>query len=212
MPADLRLLGGQPVMLPHAVRRDGVIGRQIFGALAGRHHAQSRWRAPSRPSRQSAPAGRHRPANRPRRPRAPSPASSGPASTSASTLTMTMCLPASIAARAWAMPAAGLPVASMTTSTRSSSQAVAAVVGEAGARDARRVPADGPAGRLGALADRDRRSRATSRPAIVGTCARNIEPNLPAPISPTRTGLPASTRAARRMRHCRFMRHRHSAG
>ncbi len=29
----------------------------------------------------------------------------------------------------------------------------------------------------------------TSRPAIVGTWDRNIEPNLPAPISPTRTGL-----------------------
>src|SRR5688572_18571649 len=32
-------------------------------------------------------------------------------------------------------------------------------------------------------------------PGVVRTWARNIEPNLPAPISPTRTGSPASARA-----------------
>ncbi|GCC48933.1 hypothetical protein chiPu_0033310, partial [Chiloscyllium punctatum] len=31
----LRLARGEPVMLPHALRRHVVIGRQIFGALAG---------------------------------------------------------------------------------------------------------------------------------------------------------------------------------
>src|SRR5262249_9175963 len=41
-------------------------------------------------------------------------------------------------------------------------------------------------------------------PFVVGTCARNMEPNLPAPIRTTRTGLPASTRAARR--EARFIR------
>jgi len=38
---------------------------------------------------------------------------------------------------------------------------------------------------------------ATSSPGVVGTCDKNIEPNLPAPISTTRTGFPAATRAAR---------------
>ena len=32
----------------------------------------------------------------------------------------------------------------------------------------------------------------TSSPGVCGTCDRNIEPNLPAPISATRTGLPAA--------------------
>ena len=41
-------------------------------------------------------------------------ASSGPASASASTLTMTTCLPWAQQASTWRMPAAGLPVASMT--------------------------------------------------------------------------------------------------
>ena len=44
-------------------------------------------------------------------------ASSGPASASASTLTMTMCLRCAQASSAWRMPAAGLPVASMTMSS-----------------------------------------------------------------------------------------------
>ena len=39
---------------------------------------------------------------------------------------------------------------------------------------------------------------ATSSPAIVGTWFRNIEPNLPAPISPTRTGFPAAARCCSR--------------
>ena len=43
-------------------------------------------------------------------------ASSGPASASASTFTITMCLPCAQQASTCAMPAAGLPVASITTS------------------------------------------------------------------------------------------------
>ena len=49
------------------------------------------------------------------------------------------------------MPAVGLPVASMTTSTRSSAMASRPRVDKVRARDARSVPADGPAGELGAL-------------------------------------------------------------
>jgi hypothetical protein len=42
---------------------------------------------------------------------------------------------------------------------------------------------------------------ATSIPGMVGTWLRNIEPNLPAPISPTVTGFPAAARSlARRWR------------
>src|SRR6476661_4980330 len=45
---------------------------------------------------------------------------------------------------------------------------------------------------------------ATSMPGVDGTCARNIEPNFPAPISATRTGRPCSTRLA--SSRCRFIR------
>ena len=38
----------------------------------------------------------------------------------------------------------------------------------------------------------------TSSPSVVGTWLRNIEPNLPAPMRPTRTGRPASARARSR--------------
>ncbi len=38
----------------------------------------------------------------------------------------------------------------------------------------------------------------TISPGIVGTCPRNIEPNLPAPIMPTRTGRPLSARICSR--------------
>src|SRR6266851_6451160 len=43
----------------------------------------------------------------------------------------------------------------------------------------------------------------TWNPAVRGAWARNIEPNLPAPINPTRTGRPASARA--RSFACRFI-------
>ena len=34
-------------------------------------------------------------------------------------------------------------------------------------------------------------------PGVAGAWLRNMDPNLPAPISPTRTGLPASARRRR---------------
>ena len=43
-----------------------------------------------------------------------------------------------------------------------------------------------------------------------GTWARNIEPNLPAPISPTRTGWPAAARSVASV--WRFTRGRHQLG
>ena len=64
---------------------------------------------------------------------------------------------------------------------------VAAAFGEAGACDAGGVPADDAACRLARSGSRSAIT-ATSRPAIDGTCAKNIEPNFPAPMSPTRTG------------------------
>jgi hypothetical protein len=75
----------------------------------------SRRCAPSPPGRRSAPAGRRRPgctARRPRRPRA----SSGPQNASASTVTLTTCLPCAKAARQWSTAAMGWPVHSTTMS------------------------------------------------------------------------------------------------
>jgi hypothetical protein len=60
------------------------------------------------------------PASRARRAR------SGPASVSASTFTITMCLPCVQHASAWLIPAAGWPVASMTTSVAACAIAVIA--------------------------------------------------------------------------------------
>ena len=37
----LRLRRGEAVVFPNAVRRDGVIGRQIFGALTRRYHRKA---------------------------------------------------------------------------------------------------------------------------------------------------------------------------
>ena len=109
MPAARGLFRRQAVMRPDVVRRHLVIGGQILRALAGRDHGEA---AGARPVHHLGDEGRlvaigH--GSRPRPPTRASAASSGPASTSASTLTMTMCLPLRIAARAWAMPAAGLP-------------------------------------------------------------------------------------------------------
>ena len=64
------------------------------------------------------------PASRARR------ASSGPASASASTLTITTCLPCAQHASAWRMPAAGLPVASMTISISGAPISASGVVGD----------------------------------------------------------------------------------
>ena len=124
-------------------------------------------------------------------------ASSGPASTSASTLTMTMCLPAAMAARRMAR-CRRRGCRSPRPRPRSSrlQQRPRRRRGSAVRRDPRRHPSR-PAGRLpGRGRDRDRRSPRPRGPGVVGTWDRNIEPNLPAPIRPTRTGLPGSRRAA----------------
>ena len=92
-----------------------------------------------------------------------------------------------MARRAWAMPAGAWPVASTTTSTSpdaiiaiaSSVKRVAAM--RASSQPTRRQAARARSGARSAIA-------VTSIPGVVGTCARNIEPNFPAPISPTRTG------------------------
>src|SRR4051812_47977710 len=119
---------------------------------------------------------------------------------------MTMCLPWSIAARAWRMPAGGTPVASTITSTAGKAITPCA----SGVTWVRPVlnasPSDGaeiacsshPAVRSWL------RPRATSRSATATTwsprvrlaCARNIVPNFPAPMRPTVTGRPAASRSS----------------
>jgi len=70
---------------------------------------------------------------------------------------------------------------------------VAAIRDEPRARELRLVPADGTARLAGTLKVKVGMT-AISTPGIVGAWFRNIEPNLPAPISPTRTGRPAAAR------------------
>ena len=98
--------------------------------------------------------------------------------------------------RAWRMPTAGLPVASTTTSISSD----VALLLSAMKFVAEIRASSQPTVRQASLARCGSRSTmtGTSRPGVCGTCDRNIEPNLPAPISATRTGLPAARRALRR--------------
>ncbi len=194
--------GGKAVMLPHAVRRDGVIGRQIFGALAGGRDLEARRARPvdhfGNQRRLIAighridHAGRARLAGElgagqrigldidhddvlaaPRSPRA-----------HARCRRPDRRSPRSRRRRARRRRRRGRSSTKRVRAMRAASQ---------------------PTVRHAALARSRSRSAitATSRPLIDGTCARNIEPNFPAPISPTRTGLLASTRAARR--DCRFI-------
>src|SRR5215471_2308334 len=110
---------------------------------------------------------------------------------------MTICRPAAIAARAWAIPAAGDPVASTTTSTSGS---VHNSLPEASNRVRSMQRVSQPTLRQASRARSVSRSAIvdTSSPGIVGTWFRNIEPNLPAPISPTRTGLLVAARCCSR--------------
>src|ERR1700722_4085670 len=99
------------------------------------------------------------------------------------------------------MPTAGLPVASTITSILSPvALAPSAVKVVADIRASSQ-----PTVRQASRARSGSRSTmtGTSRPGVCGTCDRNIEPNLPAPISATRTGFPAARRAL--SRRCRFM-------
>ena len=148
------------------------------------------------------------PASRARR------ASNGPASASASTLTITRCLPSSQHARTWAMPAAGLPVASMTISisgaamrvSASSVTNVAQVAAAAANERALERSASQPARASDARARSGARSAmpTTWMPAVCFACARYIDPNLPAPMRPTRSGRAFAARAS--SIRCRFMR------
>ena len=100
------------------------------------------------------------------------------------------------------MPTAGLPVASTITSISpryrpcaASAVKVVAAIRPRPSRRCCRPRARAPGSRS--------TMTGTSSPGVCGTCDRNIEPNLPAPISATRTGLPAAARALRRRE--RFM-------
>ena len=133
-------------------------------------------------------------------------ASSGPASASASTLTITMCLPCRQHASTWAMPAAGEPVASITTST-------ASLAITAGVSSVRQVPplrwassrvfapsrsSPQPTDSSAAFARAGLRSDTATKcsPGVRRTWLRNMEPNLPAPIRATRSGRPSAARWA----------------
>ena len=73
-------------------------------------------RAPSRPDRRSAPAGRRRPGCRSRRLRPPGARATAPQKASASTVTLTTCLPLVERGQACSTAAIGLPVHSTTMS------------------------------------------------------------------------------------------------
>jgi len=93
-------------------------------------------------------------------------------------------------------PTAGLPVASTITSIWPEvAFAASAVKVVAAIRSASQ-----PTVRQASRARSGSRSTmtGTSSPGVCGTCARNIEPNFPAPIRATRTGFPAARRALRR--------------
>ena len=100
-------------------------------------------------------------------------------------------------------PTTGLPVASTTsTSPRANSSSAESVNTVSSTR-----AADHPTSKQA------RWARSTSRSAITvtssgerGAWARNIEPNLPAPIRPTRTGRPAARRST--ASRCRFIARR----
>jgi hypothetical protein len=184
-------------MSPDIVRRDRVVGGQVLGALAGGDDGKA---ATARPIDQLADE-RRLVAIGERIDDAGGPRLLGqerPPNTSASTLTMTMCFFAAIAARAWAMPAAGTPVASTTTSIADSAQASAPDATKA-VRAIRR--SSQPTVWQAARARSGSRSAMTaiSTPGMRGAWFRNIDPNLPAPISPTLTGRPAAARPRARL-------------
>src|SRR5262245_8388522 len=133
-------------------------------------------------------------------------ASRGPASASASTLTITMCLPWAIALKAWRMPAAGTPVASTITSISgqaisASASSVTCVVPRASAfasEGAEIASSFQPAERSWRRARETSRSATATRciPSVKRTWETNMVPNLPAPIRPTVTGRNAACRSS----------------
>ena len=106
----------------------------------------------------------------------------------------------------------GSPVASTTTSVARCAMAAAVLGNEGGARAYRLVEAEGHAfGLPNRVRTREARTRSGARSAIASTCMpgvrraceRYIEPNLPAPMSTTRTGRPSAARLSRSRK--RFM-------
>ena len=193
----LRFARRQPVMAPDAIRRHVVIGRQIFGALAGGDDAKARRARPvhhlggqrrlvaigeridhaglARFLRQQRP-GQH--------------------------VGLDIDHDDMLARR---NRRAGMPDADGGIAGglhhdvhRAARNRARAVIGEGRSRDPRR--ASQPTVRHASRARSRSRSTMTdtSSPGVCGTCDRNIEPNFPAPISATRTGLPAAARALRR--------------
>ena len=128
-------------------------------------------------------------------------ASNGPASASASTFTITMCLRCSQHASTWPMPAAGEPVASITMSTSGS----AIIRALSSKRRTEPIAASAQPTRCSASLARAglRSAIAVMRtPGVCRACDRYIEPNFPAPIRPMRSGLPRASRSFNK--RCRF--------
>ena len=182
------LVGGEAVMLPHAVRRDRVIGRQIFGAFAGRRDGEARGARPvdhlGNQRRLVAVSERIDDASGARLAREPG---------AGQRVGLDIDHDDMLAGvdRRDRMPNAGRRIAGRLDHDL-----------DALGRDRRRGhprqnasarSATHPSRRCGTppwrAPGRDRRSPRPPGPAIDGTWARNIEPNFPAPISPTRTGL-----------------------
>src|SRR6516165_10682921 len=115
-----------------------------------------------------------------------------------------MCLPWAIALKAWRMPAAGTPVASTITSI--SGQAISACASSItwvmrrtsafSSEDAEIASSLHPVARSWRRARQASRSATATRgiPSVKRAWARNMVPNLPAPIRPTVTGRPAACR------------------
>jgi len=195
-------------MPPDLVGGHGVVGRQVLGALAGGDDLEAAGARPIKRSRRSTPAGRHRRANR----RCLGSRLSGQMRTGEHVGLYVdhdnVPCGAAIALRGhWAITAGGLPVASTMTSTSGSAHASAPTRQNGFGRSAAlpshvRQALRAPIGIEIAMTE-------TSSPAIVGTWFRNIEPNLPAPIRPTRTGFPEAARCLQQAMkvHGLFRRH-----
>ncbi len=103
------------------------------------------------------------------------------------------------------MPAAGLPVASMTMSMNglaisasvSSVTKVVALRAASSSDPTRKRSSGQPTRRIASCARAGERSETPTRwmPGVRHAWDRNIEPNFPAPIRPTRAGLPSAARS-----------------
>src|SRR5215207_3879600 len=124
----------------------------------------------------------------------------GPTVTSASTLSITTCLPLWMVSKATREPTSGMPVASTTTSTdseRATSRASSVTLGRPGRP---LVPSTGSCPTLrtasSALSMCISAAATTSIPVILLTFAMNPRPICPMPTIPTRIGVPSRFRAS----------------